>query len=85
MWQADTPRQADTHTPGQTPPGQTATAADGTHPTGMHSCWSLFPQPNILWIPRDISIPISVLVIIEIQLKHLRNSDLCLHQLLVVR
>ena len=22
----------------QTPPGQTATAADGTHPTGMHSC-----------------------------------------------
>ena len=20
------------------PPGQTATAADGTHPTGMHSC-----------------------------------------------
>ena len=23
----------------QTPPGETATAADGTHPTGMHSCW----------------------------------------------
>ena len=22
----------------QTPPGETATAADGTHPTGMHSC-----------------------------------------------
>ena len=22
----------------QTPPQQTATAADGTHPTGMHSC-----------------------------------------------
>ena len=21
------------------PPGDTATAADGTHPTGMHSCW----------------------------------------------
>ena len=21
-----------------TPPGETATAADGTHPTGMHSC-----------------------------------------------
>ena len=44
---ADTPR-ADT-TPGQTPPGrhplgrhpppgQTVTAVDGTHPTGMHSC-----------------------------------------------
>ena len=31
-WQADTsPRQADT-------PG-TATAADGTHPNGMHSCY----------------------------------------------
>ena len=26
--------------PGRTsPPQQTATAADGTHPTGMHSCW----------------------------------------------
>ena len=24
----------------QTPPGEMATAADGTHPTGMHSCWS---------------------------------------------
>ena len=22
----------------QTPPGEMATAADGTHPTGMHSC-----------------------------------------------
>ena len=27
--------------PGQTPPQQTATAADGTHPTGMLSCLSL--------------------------------------------
>ena len=31
-----------THPPGQTPPGETlpkmATAADGMHPTGMHSC-----------------------------------------------
>ena len=49
---ADTPRQtpapgrhppaASRHPPGQTFPGQTppqiATAADGTHPTGMHSC-----------------------------------------------
>ena len=26
----------------QTPPKQTATAADGTHPTGMHSCSNLF-------------------------------------------
>ena len=24
----------------QTPPGETATAADGTHPTGMHSCFA---------------------------------------------
>ena len=30
---ADTPRE---HTP---PPRETATAADGTHPTGMHSCF----------------------------------------------
>ena len=47
---ADTPPEADTpleqtpprsrHPPGvDTPPRDTATAADGTHPTGMHSCW----------------------------------------------
>ena len=24
------------------PPGQMATAADGTHPTGMHSCYQLY-------------------------------------------
>ena len=37
-----TPPKADTPpwltSSGQTPPPQTATAADGTHPTGMHSC-----------------------------------------------
>ena len=41
---ADTPL-ADTgpSPPGQTPPPlETATAADGTHPTGMHSCYSKF-------------------------------------------
>ena len=26
----------------QTPPHPTATAADGTHPTGMHSCFTLW-------------------------------------------
>ena len=30
-----------THPPGQTLPQQMATAADSTHPTGMHSCWYL--------------------------------------------
>ena len=25
--------------PSQPPPGETATATDGTHPTGMHLCW----------------------------------------------
>ena len=37
-----TPLRADTHLQADTPqvdtPQQTATAADGTHPTGMHSC-----------------------------------------------
>ena len=37
-----TPPRADTHPPGQTTPPtpqkHTATAADGTHPTGIHSC-----------------------------------------------
>ena len=27
------------------PPGETATAADGTHPTGMHSCLPLKITP----------------------------------------
>ena len=27
--------------------GETATAADGTHPTGMHSCWGFFPGIEI--------------------------------------
>ena len=35
--------QADTPLVRQTPP-ETATAADGTHPTGMHSCFSLFKR-----------------------------------------
>ena len=35
------------HPPEHTPPGtntpqKTATAADSTHPTGMHSCWDIF-------------------------------------------
>ena len=50
----------------QTPPGQvppplpkeTATAADGMHPTGMHSCYAFFlvkqkpgaPHPPVFWI-----------------------------------
>ena len=28
--------------PGRCPPGGIATAADGTHPTGMHSCRDMF-------------------------------------------
>ena len=49
-WQTSPPRQTlppvDTLPPRQTPPRQTphpapaATAAEGTHPTGMHFCWS---------------------------------------------
>ena len=35
---ADTPRQAGTPPLGRHPPPGTATAADGTHPTGMYSC-----------------------------------------------
>ena len=30
------------HPLGRHPPQQTTTAADGTHPTGMHSCYCLF-------------------------------------------
>ena len=32
------PTSLDTHTPWTSPPPEMATAADGTHPTGMHSC-----------------------------------------------
>ena len=35
---------ASQHALRQTPPGETATAADGTHPTGMHSCIVIFPR-----------------------------------------
>ena len=41
---ADNPRQ--THPP----PGQTATAADGTHPTGMHSCYFDSFPPDLIVI-----------------------------------
>ena len=42
-----------THHPGQTPPWedtpqQTATAADRTHPTGMHSCLNKYLS-KMLW------------------------------------
>ena len=40
--QAD-PRQTHTH-PGRHPLPQTATAVDGTYPTGMHSCFYFFPK-----------------------------------------
>ena len=36
--QADTPSTGQTHSPWQTTPPEMATAADSTHPTGMHSC-----------------------------------------------
>ena len=40
-WSRHPPEQAppwSRHPPGPDTPSQTATAADGTHPTGMHSC-----------------------------------------------
>ena len=38
------------HPPGQTlPPQQTATAVDGTHPTGMHSCLLYRYNPQTSW------------------------------------
>ena len=39
------------HPPGQPHPQQTATAADGTHPTGMHSCYiiCIFQGLGIDW------------------------------------
>ena len=45
VWQ--TPFQADIP-PGQTPPPpqQMATAVDGMHPTGMHSCFAIFFAEN---------------------------------------
>ena len=54
------PVHAGIHTPlGRHPPEQTATAADGTHPTGMYSClfWCVFSLTvNGLFIQqRDIS------------------------------
>ena len=57
---ADTPQGADTpleqtppraHSPpgADTPPRDTVTAADGTYPTGMHSCSIVGPAVHLLW------------------------------------
>ena len=36
--------------PRQTPPSpETASAVDGTHPTGMHSCWWYLNELRIIW------------------------------------
>ena len=40
------------HLPGQTPPPEMAIAADGTHPSGMHSCY---------WCTHIQSLELSVL------------------------
>ena len=46
--QADTPHWADT------PSQETATAVDGTHPTGMHSCFSfVFISTRYKTIPEN--------------------------------
>ena len=39
-----TPRLGTTLPPADTPTPETATAADGTHPTGMHSCYCMSKQ-----------------------------------------
>ena len=36
------------------PPGETATAADGTHPTGMHSCFKLNTGSFITLLAKTI-------------------------------
>ena len=46
-WEQTTPG-ADTSPGSRQPPQQTATAADGTHPTGMHSCSDLKMQHCIV-------------------------------------
>ena len=48
----DTPLWAQTP-PGADPPGETATAADGTHPTGMHSCLA---EPLEMNVPNEINL-----------------------------
>ena len=38
------------------PPSAAATAAGGTHPTGMHSCWALnYPIGQIIFHPQQVS------------------------------
>ena len=66
----------------QTPPGETATTADGTHPTGMHSCLILHctfkkKTPSVSWgtylalIYRGYHfLSLQVLWIIQIIAKH---------------
>ena len=41
----------------QTPPQQTATAADGTHPTGMHSCFTHTAITRVKLYPCSVLFP----------------------------
>ena len=58
FWQ--TPSPPGRHPTRQTPPPpKTATAADGTHPTGMHSCLFNFSKKlgaRIGWYPKELRI-----------------------------
>ena len=47
--------------PACTPPGETATAADGTHPTGMHSCFfSLLAKIYLFVGPVDMVLTLRI-------------------------
>ena len=58
-------RQTPPPTPDHTPPPQTTNAADGTHPTGMHSCffficWKRSTLPHLSSHNGDISLLLCV-------------------------
>ena len=61
VWQADTPGSTHTHPMADRDPSPThgtATAADGTHPTGMHSCYTRYAKSSVVtksWQRRTLT------------------------------
>ena len=74
---ADTPLGTDTpqsrHPPGSRPPPDTATAADGTHPTGMHSCL-------VIHVLYSLNKTLTVIRIVQTLHTSVNILHLCIHK-----
>ena len=66
------------HPPGKAPLCPAPTAADGTHPTGMHSrILRVFSLDDVCFIPRDVPFLIVFLIVVNLVNSHLICWILC--------